>query len=91
MKLKPLRLAFMSAVAYVAANPKARARAGHLAQEVREKVEKMRGRSSTPPDVAPYLTTSGGDVESEDPGGSWADDGGGGIGGGQRPDVGTTS
>jgi len=90
VKLKPVRLALLSAVAYIAANPKARAKAGELFQQAREKVDDLR-KPAAPAEVAPYLTTAQGDVESEDPGGSWADDGGGGVGGGQRPGVGTTS
>jgi hypothetical protein len=35
--------------------------------------------------VAPVRTTATGDVESEDRSGQWADDGGGGTDGGQRP------
>lgn len=39
-----------------------------------------------PPTAAPFRTVpSSGDVESEDHAGSWADDGGNGVGGGQRP------
>jgi hypothetical protein len=90
MKLKPLRLALLSAVAYVAANPKARAKAGQLVQDAREKVDQLRGRPSPAPDVAAYVATERGDVESEDPAGTWADDGGGAIGGTPRPNIGTT-
>jgi hypothetical protein len=91
MKLKPLRLAVLSAVAYVVANPKARAKAGELIGQAREKVDQLRGRpSGTEDGVSPYQQTPEGDVESEDPAGTWADDGGGGVGGGQGADSTTT-
>jgi hypothetical protein len=35
--------------------------------------------------VVPVRTTSSGDVETEDRAGTWADDGGSGVGGGQQP------
>jgi hypothetical protein len=92
MKLKPLRLAVLSAVVYVVANPKARAKAGQLVGQAREQVDRLRGRPTGVDDaVAPYRQTPERDVESEDPAGTWADDGGGGTGGGQRAGSGSSS
>lgn len=86
MKRKLLPLALIGGAVALLRNSKARARVGQLGGQAVGAVQGLldRGKSQKADlPVSSYRATPTGDVDSEDQGGSWADDGGGGKDGGQ--------
>jgi hypothetical protein len=71
--------------------PEARQRAAgavsRLVGTLRDRLLGARGEQAPGPPLHTYQATAAGDVDSDDPAGSWADDGGGGHGGGQASPV----
>jgi hypothetical protein len=90
VKRKLLPLALIGGAIALLRNSKARRRAGELGSQavgaVQGLLDRGKGDKRELP-VSPYRVTPTGDVESEDQGGSWADDGGSGKGGGQASET----
>lgn len=82
---KFLPVALVGGAVAVLRNSKARERLMDVGGQAVTKLQGLLQRGDQKPQlpVAQYRTTNTGDVETEDQGGSWADDGGGGHGGGQ--------
>jgi hypothetical protein len=82
---KLLPVALVGGAVAVLRNSKARERLMEVGGQAMSKLQGLlhRGEDERQLPVAQYRTTNTGDVETEDQGGSWADDGGGGHGGGQ--------
>jgi hypothetical protein len=89
LKRKLLTLVLAGAAGSVLSKPQARSRLTGLLSTATDRLRGLLGRhqEQAPAPVSTYQTTAAGDVDSEDPAGSWADDGGGGLGGGQASPV----